>query len=269
MSDAATQTWMSHAEYEELDPAEAKHQRDMDDLARRNLGDRYRVTRQFPCPGIYEGYGPPSNGARLFVCSECGHEVGVPLGQIDSKATTAWIVQRSGLPKLHVETDLIATPDNAAARAALAAWGEAHKNDQLSVPPILVGEPGTGKTQLLVTAAVALIEETRRPVRYWPLADLLLAERETFKTGDPSVIERVIKASVLILDDLGAERGTEFAIDALATIVDTRYREGLPTLAATNVRPSDWSEAFGGRTASRLMEACVPVQVTGVDRRVG
>lgn len=260
--------WMSHAEYEQLDPSASRYAQKMENERKRTLGDQYKASRQFPCPGVFRLEGPQAGTVRLYCCDECGEEMGVPVAMLGDKAAVAWLVERSGLPTRHVGTELEQDEGNRDARVALKTWAEGWAQGQLTLPPMLCGAVGRGKTQLLVSAAIALMTDTGKPVKYWSLADLLAAERQTFNTGDPSPVEAAKQLSVLILDDIGAERDTEFAIDTLGQIIDARYRDGLPTIGATNVMPKEWADTFGDRTASRLMEATLPVLVTGDDRRI-
>lgn len=259
--------WLTHAEYEQLDPGAAEYAQQMERKRKLQQGDRYQPRREFPCSGTFRAHGAPSAAARLFVCDECGEEMGVPLALLDDAAAVSWMIERSGLPQRHVGTVIEKTDDNSSARSALRAWIESHATGQIEKPPLLVGEVGRGKTQLLTAAAVSVMRRTHQPVRYWSLADLLDAERQTFKTHDPSPVAAAKLARVLVLDDLGAERETDFAVDTLGQIIDARYREGRPTLGATNIMPSDWPDTFGDRTASRLLEATAPVLVQGHDRR--
>ena len=75
---------------------------------------------------------------------------------------------------------------------------------------------------------------------------------------------------LLILDDLGAERSTDYALEQVYNIVDSRYRAGLPVIYTTNLtleelkNPADMRYA---RIYDRVLEKCFPVEFRGVSRR--
>lgn len=75
---------------------------------------------------------------------------------------------------------------------------------------------------------------------------------------------------LLIIDDLGIERNTEYALEQVYAVIDERYKAGLPVIITTNLtmdelrRPADVAHA---RIYSRVLEMCTPVQITGEDRR--
>lgn len=136
---------------------------------------------------------------------------------------------------------------------------------------MLVGGVGVGKTHLLARTGWHLIHGQERrgqsPVRYWNWPELLEAAKGTFDGNGTNPISRALEQPWLILDDLGAERPTDFALDALARVVEYRYRNELPLLAATNVEPHRWKVRFGERVASRMRGMLRTVYVSGEDRR--
>jgi DNA replication protein DnaC len=136
-------------------------------------------------------------------------------------------------------------------------------------PPLLYGGSGRGKSALIVRAAELLIQRHGVGVFYATLADLLDDEklRMDVDPGYRGWLQRAQTAELLVLDDAGAERDTDHTHETLRRLVDNRYRDGLPILAATNVPPERWAHAFGERTASRLASLCSPVAVDGPDWR--
>jgi DNA replication protein DnaC len=72
---------------------------------------------------------------------------------------------------------------------------------------------------------------------------------------------------LLVIDDLGAEKGTEWVVEQLYRIVDYRYRMCLPLVVTTNLSGREIRDRFGDRILSRLVEACTAVKLTGDDKR--
>jgi DNA replication protein DnaC len=76
---------------------------------------------------------------------------------------------------------------------------------------------------------------------------------------------------LLIIDDLGVERSTDFALEQVYAVVNERYKSGLPLIVTTNLAISEIREAQDeahDRIFSRLLEMCTPIQIQGNDRRV-
>lgn len=74
-------------------------------------------------------------------------------------------------------------------------------------------------------------------------------------------------AKLLILDDLGAEKASEWTQERLYSVIDHRYVNCLPLLVTGNLPPVKLGEQTGDRVASRLAEMCTVVPMTGADRR--
>lgn len=136
---------------------------------------------------------------------------------------------------------------------------------------VYVGEPGRGKTHLLTRLGERFIAEKQRRVAYMTLAELLEDIRRSFD-GAPreALYMRAETADVLILDDIGAEKATEWSQERVTLLLDSRIRTGRGLLlAGTNMMPDEWSEQIGKRAASRMLEMAEVVQVEGPDHRAG
>lgn len=135
---------------------------------------------------------------------------------------------------------------------------------------VLTGNKGTGKT----TLACAILRATagRHGVRgqFWPVIDLLDRYRRTFdqdratETVD-EVDQQMRRMPLLVLDDYGAHKGTEFAEERLFALIDYRYREGKPLVVTSNVSLMEMQE----RVRSRFTDtaACQIVNFAGRDMR--
>lgn len=75
-------------------------------------------------------------------------------------------------------------------------------------------------------------------------------------------------ADLLALDDIGAEKASEWTQERLYSIIDQRYVHCRPLIVTSNLPPAALAEQTGKRTASRLAEMCVVVPMTGDDRRM-
>jgi chromosomal replication initiation ATPase DnaA len=122
------------------------------------------------------------------------------------------------------------------------------------------GEPGTGKTHLAIAVAWHWLESAFGTVAYWQVETLLDTLRQGYAhdqadelTGTYATLNFAKKCSLLVLDDLGAERSTDWSSAKLDEVVDHRYLHRLPTVVTLNVTP----DALPPRLADRLMEGKV------------
>ena len=139
----------------------------------------------------------------------------------------------------------------------------------------LWGEPGRGKTYAAAHAVRVAVESSRGsklPAKLVSAKHLLDSIRDGFNGGDRDALRRAEAVPLLALDDLGAERTTDWAIETLGSLIDARTAEGLPTIVTSNYSLGQLRELWGGmpgaRIASRLGGACERIEVTGPDRRL-
>lgn len=131
---------------------------------------------------------------------------------------------------------------------------------------ILFGPVGVGKTYAAV-AALRPLHDRGSTVAVWPVTTLLEA---TSPGGvDPAgALASAIDADVLLLDDLGMERGTEWAAERIYEVVNRRWLDSVPTIVTTNVPgPDAMVDAVGERVWSRLQDGAVALRLGGSDRR--
>ena len=140
----------------------------------------------------------------------------------------------------------------------------AEKNQGL----LLWGDVGTGKTFAAACIANYLLER-RTPVVMTSCVKLL-ASMQGFREDEDKLITQLNRAKLLIIDDLGAERGTDFALEKVYNIVDSRYRAKKPVILTTNLTLKEMKEATDirySRIYDRIFEVCYPMQFTGVSWR--
>jgi DNA replication protein DnaC len=132
-----------------------------------------------------------------------------------------------------------------------------------------VGDIGTGKTTLAMILSKAALD-AGRSVAIYSLPRLLNLIRDAIDSdeGKLDYLDRLSAVDLLHIDDLGAERTTEWVLEQLYSIINARYEAERAIVATTNLTPERLAEQIGARTVSRLMEMCgEPLPLWGEDRR--
>lgn len=154
---------------------------------------------------------------------------------------------------------------------------------------LITGEIGVGKTHLAVGILHALVTQKGANGLFCDYRELLKDIQHSYNpqvaTTELQILEPVFKAEVLVLDELGAQRPTEWIWDTVALVLNTRYNKKLTTIITTNYpdKPSAGSagtvaprtkredeslgDRIGDRMRSRLTEMCVTVEMKGKDLR--
>lgn len=135
----------------------------------------------------------------------------------------------------------------------------------------LHGPCGTGKTYA-AACAVRLAVEDMTGAKLVSVARLLEDARRDYDDWGGGTLRRAERIRLLVLDDLGAERPTEWAIERLCELVDYRTMRGLPTIITSNYSLGEMRNRFGEvqgmRLASRIGGACEIIEMGGPDRRL-
>jgi DNA replication protein DnaC len=133
---------------------------------------------------------------------------------------------------------------------------------------LLVGATGTGKTYQAYAAVRALLTSgIRCAATATTAADMYASLRPRFGVDSEDEFARYAGANVLVLDDLGAAKGTEWNEEINYRLVNHRYEHELATIFTSNIAPKDLPEALGQRVSSRLFEMTSTVALKGADRR--
>lgn len=212
------------------------------------------------------------SGAEKCVCVDAGR--------------TGRLEERANIPPLYEKASVdnfILPSDNPMARTALATVALAvrgYVRDYPNVPKrglLFIGAPGTGKTHLAVAALRALIERGFEGV-FFDFQTLLNRIRSGYDqasgTMDREAYKSALETEILVLDDLGAHRVTDWVEDTVTSIVTHRCNNKKATIATTNLRDPEaghqrgsglesdlyskffLEERIGMRARSRLFEMC-------------
>ena len=154
------------------------------------------------------------------------------------------------------ENDNGRNPQTEKARFYTDHWEEMKAN---KIGYLFWGNVGTGKSYLAGCIANALMEK-EIPVRMTNFA-LILNDLAASFEGRNEYISRLCRYPLLIIDDFGMERGTEYGWEQVYNVIDSRYRSGKPLIVTTNLtlqelqNPPDTAHA---RIYDRLIEMCAP-----------
>jgi DNA replication protein DnaC len=152
---------------------------------------------------------------------------------------------------------------------------------------LLTGSIGVGKTHLAVAILQALVTERGATGLFYDYRDLLKQVQNSYnaqvRETELEILRPVFDAEVLVLDELGASKPTDWVWDTVAHILNTRYNDRRTTIITTNytnagplgteaggrtlVREETLGDRIGERMRSRLQEMCVVVEMQGEDFR--
>ncbi|MFL6336449.1 MAG: ATP-binding protein [Pyrinomonadaceae bacterium] len=142
---------------------------------------------------------------------------------------------------------------------------------------LFAGPVGVGKTHLAVAILRGLVEKGT-PSLFCEYGSLLKEIQDTYnpvsRTSETSVLAPVYDAEVLVLDELGVSKPTEWMLDTMTHIIGRRYNDRKLTVFTTNYTDDRQSPAgetlqdrIGARLRSRLYEMCSTVLIEGEDYR--
>ena len=133
---------------------------------------------------------------------------------------------------------------------------------------LLWGDVGTGKTFIAACIANALIEKGV-PVLMTNFSKILNTLTPMFSGDRNAFIDSLNQYSLLIIDDLGIERYSEFAMEQVFSVIDARYRSNKPLIVTTNLTLYEMNHADLSHTRiyDRILERCTPIMVNNQNIR--
>lgn len=133
---------------------------------------------------------------------------------------------------------------------------------------LLYGDVGSGKTYISACIANALIDKGY-PVLMTNFAKIANTVSGMWE-GKQEYYDGLNDYRLLVIDDLAAERKTEYMSEIIFNVIDSRYRANLPMIVTTNLTSEELKNPIDmsyQRTFSRLLEMCTPIKVEGEDKR--
>ena len=143
----------------------------------------------------------------------------------------------------------------------------------------ITGACGTGKTHKAVSLLKGYADSLPchnfvSPYKNLPIfitvPELLMKIRSCFSLNEceESIVDKYSNCSLLVLDDIGIEKTSDWALQTLYIILNNRYSNQLQTIITSNLTIEEIGEKLGDRIASRIAGMCKIVKLTGKDRRV-
>jgi len=143
--------------------------------------------------------------------------------------------------------------------------GKLEENLRAGEGLLLIGEPGNGKSHLLAAIANTALDRGHAVV-FQRVPHLLASIRATYNGGvvtEQQIMSTLTRADLLVLDDAGSEKWTEWTEPTLYTIIDERYTRQKALLVSTNATFVELEQKIGPRTMDRLLEMCIVAENKG------
>lgn len=131
------------------------------------------------------------------------------------------------------------------------------------------GTVGTGKSYAAACIANELLNR-KTPVVMTSFVKVLQVIQDNTE-NETEFVNRLCAARLLIIDDLGTERNTDYALEKVYNVIDSRYRTGKPLILTTNLNLQDMQmtqDIRYQRIYDRIFEMCHPVMVNGTSWRI-
>ena len=214
------------------------------------------------------GWEPAEEGAKVRRCRCLG------------SARVERLLAEARIPKRYEHCDLESylPNDESQKKAKIFVQRFLDKYPQIDVGLLFLGNCGVGKTHLAVALLKRVIIDKGDGGIFYDFRDLLREIQASWNSvaqaSELEVLRPVLEAKVLVLDELGANKPTEWVRDTIAHIINCRYNDKKLTILTSNYldTPAKQGEEaltdrIGVRLRSRLYEMCREVEIRGVDFR--
>jgi DNA replication protein DnaC len=190
------------------------------------------------------------------------------------------LIAEARIPKRyeHCDLDSYLTNHESQKKAKLYVQRFLEKYPQIDVGLLFLGTCGVGKTHLAVALLKQVIMEKGDGGLFYDFRDLLRDIQSSWnsisQSSEIDILRPVLEAKVLVLDELGANKPTEWVRDTIAHIINCRYNDKKLTIFTSNyldtpAKPGEeaLTDRIGVRLRSRLYEMCREVEIRGLDFR--
>ncbi len=203
-------------------------------------------------------------------------------------------LKAANIPKRYEQCDLQSygpmNESQATAKSFVVHFVERYPN--IDVGLLFLGTCGVGKTHLAVTLLKLLIREKGAVGLFYDFRDLLREIQASWdavsQTSEVEVLRPVLDAEVLVLDELGSNKPTDWVRETVAYIINSRYNDKKVTIFTSNyldtpnavtggfdsdqqnrgMRGESLTDRIGARLRSRLYEMCRVIEIRGKDFRI-
>lgn len=132
----------------------------------------------------------------------------------------------------------------------------------------IFGKVGTGKTHI-VYALYKQCQKLKFKCRFYNSIDILDKIKDDYRNSDVYNLKSILDyKGLLIIDDIGAEKITDWVLETFYRIVNQRYENMLPVIFTSNFSLDELADRLGERIPSRIVGSCEIIELTGKDKRL-